>query len=165
MTADGGQEKRRIGWMHRVAIVFIAAVASVLISGGAAMVWAYCVPLLIHGAAPLFCGINVYTLCNAAFIGAMMAEAAIHMVTESLDAFVKKDLDTAFAVIDYDDIVDNLFISVKSDLIALIRLDGANGEQAIDLIMIAKHLERIADHAVNIARWVVFSLTGKHIEE
>jgi len=77
MTADGGQEKRRIGWMHRVAIVFIAAVASVLISGGAAMVWAYCVPLLIHGAAPTFYGINVHTLCNAGFLGAMMAGAAI----------------------------------------------------------------------------------------
>ena len=92
----------------------------------------------------------------------MMAEATIKMVTESVDAFVKKDLDLANAVIEYDDVVDDLFDNVKFDLIDLIRLDSANGEQAIDLLMIAKYFERIGDHAENIAEWVVFSITGKH---
>jgi len=92
----------------------------------------------------------------------MMAEATIKMVTESVDAFVKKDLELANAVIEYDDVVDDLFDNVKFDLIDLIRLDPANGEQAIDLLMIAKYFERIGDHAENIAEWVVFSITGKH---
>lgn len=91
----------------------------------------------------------------------MMAEATVKMVTESIDAFVKKDLELANRVIAYDDIVDDLFDTVKRDLINLIISDSRNGEQAIDLIMIAKYLERIGDDAVNIAEWVVFSITGK----
>lgn len=91
-----------------------------------------------------------------------MAEATIKMVSESIDAYVKKDLDMAEAVIAYDDIVDDLFIKVKKDLIELIHEDKNNGEQAIDLMMVAKYFERIGDHAVNIAEWVVFSITGKH---
>jgi phosphate transport system protein len=90
-----------------------------------------------------------------------MAQATVKMVTESIDAFVKKDLELANAVIEYDDVVDDLFDVVKFDLIELIRLNAANGEQAIDLLMIAKYFERIGDHAVNIAEWVVFSITGK----
>lgn len=92
-----------------------------------------------------------------------MATAAIKMVTDSLDAYVKKDLTLAKSVIDYDDVVDGLFDQVKNDLITMIGENKANGLQAIDLIMVAKYLERIADHAVNLAEWVVFSITGKHI--
>jgi len=94
-----------------------------------------------------------------------MAAATAKMVTESIDAFVKKDLKLAQRVIDYDDVVDGLFYAVKSDLIELIQADSANGGQAIDLLMIAKYFERIGDHAVNIAEWVVFSLTGKRVGE
>ena len=92
-----------------------------------------------------------------------MAEATIKMVTEAIDAFVSRDMALAQAVIEYDDVVDNLFIEVKDDLIRLIRQDPANGEQAIDLIMVAKYFERIGDHATNIAEWVVFSITGEHV--
>lgn len=90
-----------------------------------------------------------------------MATATAKMVTDSIDAFVKKDLALAKAVIAYDDVVDNLFDTVKFDLIELIRSDSGSGEQAIDLLMVAKYFERIGDHAVNIAEWVVFSITGK----
>jgi len=92
-----------------------------------------------------------------------MAEATAKMVTESIDAFVKRDLDLAQKVIDYDDVVDDLFDKVKDDVIELIQKDKTNGEQAIDFIMIAKYFERIGDHATNIAEWVVFSITGKHV--
>lgn len=91
-----------------------------------------------------------------------MGEATIKMLNDSIDSFVKKDLNLAYAVIKYDDVVDELFTVVKNDLIALIRDNVENGEQAIDLIMIAKYFERIGDHAVNIAEWVVFTLTGNH---
>lgn len=91
-----------------------------------------------------------------------MAEATIKMVTNSIDAFVKKDLDLAQSVIDSDDVVDNLYVTVKNDLIALVHEDVENGEQAFDLLQIAKYYERIGDHAVNIAEWVIFSITGKH---
>ena len=94
-----------------------------------------------------------------------MAEATSKMVTESIDAYVKMDLDLARQVIEYDDIVDGLFDSIKYDLIDMIQADKTNGEQAIDLIMIAKYFERIGDHATNIAEWVVFSITGKHVGE
>lgn len=91
-----------------------------------------------------------------------MAEAAIKMVTDSVDSFVKKDLSLARAVMKYDDKVDNLFDCVKDELVRLISEDRANGEFCIDLLMIAKYLERIGDHAVNIAEWVEYSITGSH---
>jgi len=91
-----------------------------------------------------------------------MAEATIKMVTTSIDAFVKKDLDIAQSVIGYDDIVDELYITVKKDLIELVHEDVRNGEQAFDLLQIAKYYERIGDHATNIAEWVIFSITGRH---
>jgi len=94
-----------------------------------------------------------------------MAEATSKMVTDSIDAFVKRDLELAQQVIEYDDVVDELFDNVKKDLIDLIQNDHANGEQAIDYIMIAKYFERIGDHATNIAEWVVFSITGRHAGE
>ncbi|GHV33396.1 phosphate transport system regulatory protein PhoU [Spirochaetia bacterium] len=91
-----------------------------------------------------------------------MADATIKMVTDSIDAFVKKDLALAQAVITADNVVDDLFDIVKKDMIQLIREDVQNGEQAVDLMQIAKYFERIGDHAVNIAEWVIFSITGKH---
>ena len=94
----------------------------------------------------------------------LMAKATIEMVTTSVDAFVKRDLELARSVFARDDIVDNLFVTIKNDLIELIREDVNNGEQAIDLIMVAKYFERIGDHAVNLADWVIFSIVGHHEE-
>ena len=93
-----------------------------------------------------------------------MATATIKMVTESIDAFVKRDLELAKKVMAYDDVVDQLFDVVKYELIEMIKKDNGNGEQAIDFIMIAKYFERIGDHAVNIAEWVVFAITGEHVK-
>ncbi len=91
-----------------------------------------------------------------------MAKATIKMVTQSIDAFVQRDLELAQAVIAYDDVVDNLFDQVKNELIERIEKKTVNGEYAVDFLMIAKYFERIGDHATNIAEWVEFSLTGKH---
>ena len=91
-----------------------------------------------------------------------MAQETIQMVTGSIDAYVRRDITLANEVIRADDKVDALFSTVKHDLIELIYEDRANGEQALDLMMIAKYFERIGDHAVNIAEWVIFSLTGEH---
>jgi len=94
-----------------------------------------------------------------------MATATMKMVTDSIDAFVKKDLQLAEEVIKYDDVVDGLFDEVKFTLIELMRADDANSEQCIDFLMIAKYFERIGDHACNIAEWVIFSITGKQVEK
>jgi phosphate transport system protein len=91
-----------------------------------------------------------------------MAEATISMVTKSIDAFVKRDKKLAEEVCRSDDLVDNLFDVIKEELIEKIQEDRSNGEQAIDLLMIAKYFERIGDHAENIAEWVIFSITGEH---
>lgn len=94
----------------------------------------------------------------------VMAEATIQMVTESIDAFVKQDIEIAAAAIGHDDVVDDYFLRVKSSLIQMIAEQPNEGEYALDLLMIAKYFERIGDHAVNIAQWVVFSITGQHIQ-
>lgn len=91
-----------------------------------------------------------------------MASAAVKMVTDSVDSFVKRDLAQAQAVIASDDVVDGFFDAIKKELIEVISVGGADGEICIDLLMIAKYLERIADHATNIAEWVEFSITGTH---
>lgn len=91
-----------------------------------------------------------------------MARAAIKMVTDSIEAFVQKDIALAQAVIAADDVVDDYFIRIKNALITLITQQHAQGEWALDLLMIVKYLERIGDHATNIAEWVVFSITGAH---
>ena len=91
-----------------------------------------------------------------------MAQATIKMVTDSLDAFVRRDLTLAWSVIEYDDVVDNLFTECKKDLIAEIASNPEHGEWVLDILMIAKYLERIGDHATNIAEWVEFSITGSH---
>lgn len=89
-----------------------------------------------------------------------MSEAVITMVSGSIDAFVKQDGKIAKQVIEYDDVVDGYFDAMKSSLIDLLKEPSANGEAIVDLLMIAKYYERIGDHAANIAKWVLFSLTG-----
>ena len=91
-----------------------------------------------------------------------MAENAIRMVTGALDAYVRKDVKLAQEVMDMDDAIDALFVTVKDELIEQIRRDASAGSQAIDLRMIAKYYERIGDHAQNIAEWVEYALTGRH---
>lgn len=89
-----------------------------------------------------------------------MASQASKMVTLAIDAFVKKDFDLAKKVSESDYVIDKLFDKVKEETVEIIQRDKALGEEAIDLMMIAKYLERIGDHAVNIAEWVAFSITG-----
>lgn len=91
-----------------------------------------------------------------------MAELTVKMVTESVDAFVKKDVKIAKNAIKHDDGVDKCFGEIKSSLIKMIADGVSDGEYALDILMIAKYYERIGDHAVNIAEWVVYSVTGKH---
>ena len=89
-----------------------------------------------------------------------MAAETIKMVTQSVDSYVRQDTTQAKGVIDHDDIIDSYFTRVRSVLIQKIAADPAGGEQVLDLLMIDKYLERIGDHAVNIAEWVIFSVTG-----
>ena len=89
-----------------------------------------------------------------------VANQTSKMVTLAIDAFVKKDVDLAKTVSKSDDVIDELFDKVKEETVEIIQRDKALGEEAIDLMMIAKYLERIGDHAVNIAEWVAFSITG-----
>ena len=89
-----------------------------------------------------------------------MAQAVIQMVSSSIDAFVRKDTGLAEKVIRQDDTVDALFLDMKGLLIRMISQNPGQGEFALDLLMIAKYFERIGDHAVNIARWVIYSVTG-----
>ena len=94
-----------------------------------------------------------------------MAEATMKMVTDSIDSFVKRDLELARKTMKEDDVVDELFNKVKTELIGLIGEDSSKGEMCLDLLMIAKYFERIGDHATNIAEWVEYSITGVHIED
>lgn len=91
-----------------------------------------------------------------------MARATIRMVTQSIDAFVRRNVTIAQDVIANDDVVDGLFNKVKNELIEYISQNPQDGEFAVDLLMIAKYFERIGDHATNIAEWVEFSITGVH---
>lgn len=90
-----------------------------------------------------------------------MAKEAIGMVTMSVDSFVKRDVTLAKKAIDADDKVDSRFLEVKQELIGLVRSDAGEAEYFMDLLMVAKYLERIADHATNIAEWVLYSITGE----
>lgn len=90
-----------------------------------------------------------------------MANEAISMVTMSVDSFVRKDVKLAKEAIEADDKVDARFLEVKRELIELVRSDSGDAEYFMDLLMAAKYLERIADHATNIAEWVVYSITGE----
>ena len=91
-----------------------------------------------------------------------MAKAAETMVHMSIEAFVSRDLTLAVRVIESDDTVDTLFREVRQELINLIADDRESGEMAMDLLMTAKYFERIGDHAVNIAEWVEYAITGIH---
>ena len=91
-----------------------------------------------------------------------MAKEAMKMVTESVNAYVRRDMSLAEEVIKQDDIVDDYFDKVKNRLIEIISKDKNCGQYALDLLMIAKYFERIGDHATNIAEWVLFSITGSH---
>lgn len=91
-----------------------------------------------------------------------MARSAIRMVTDSVDAYVNRDLELAKAVIAHDDVVDDYFARIKDSLIGLIAREPENGGFALDLLMISKYFERIGDHATNIAEWVIYSVTGVH---
>ena len=91
-----------------------------------------------------------------------MALATVKMVRGAIDAFVEEDLDKAHLVIDYDNVVDRAFLRTRDELIQQVKQSSGSAEQIMDLLMIAKYLERIGDHAVNTAEWVVFSLTGAH---
>ena len=84
------------------------------------------------------------------------------MVTEAVDAYVKQDLELAKKVMAHDDVVDDYFSQVKNGIIGIIAAEPAQGEYALDLLMIAKYFERIGDHCTNIAEWVEFSVTGVH---
>lgn len=101
------------------------------------------------------CGIDSKIHLNNLFI------AVISMVKLVLSAFTERELQTAYKVINFDDKVDELFVKVKTELIDVIR-KGGEGELALDILMVAKYLERIGDHAVNIANWIVYSITGNH---
>lgn len=87
-----------------------------------------------------------------------MASETMWMLIQSIEAYVEKDVKKANGVIAHDDIVDRLFAETKEELIELIHKDKNNGEQATDLLMVAKYFERIGDHATNLAEWVIFSI-------
>ena len=94
-----------------------------------------------------------------------MANAVIHMVTDSVDSYVEKRCGTgAKKVAAADDQVDDLFLKVRSELVELVRSNQDMAEGALDLMMIAKYLERIGDHAVNVAEWVIYAITGDHMK-
>lgn len=91
-----------------------------------------------------------------------MAKEVIRMTNESIDSFVRRDLSLAKKVIEDDDVVDELFLQIKKELIDLVQKDNSHGEYYMDLLMIAKYLERIGDHTTNIAEWVEYTITGNH---
>ncbi|MGN0804923.1 MAG: phosphate signaling complex protein PhoU [Candidatus Coproplasma sp.] len=91
-----------------------------------------------------------------------MAKLAIAMVKDSVLSYINRDLDLARSLEKRDDNVDELFKEIKGELVSLIQQDGKNADQAILFMMIAKYLERIADHAVNIGEWVEYAVTGYH---
>ncbi len=95
----------------------------------------------------------------------VMANTAGKMVSNSVDAFVRRDKKLAQMVIESDDRVDDLFDDMKKRLIHIISTEKANGEMYIDMLMIAKYYERIGDHATNIAEWVLYSITGTKVSE
>ena len=90
-----------------------------------------------------------------------MARAALKMLTDGVDSVVTNDTKMAWEVVVYDDVVDELFLTIRQELIALIVKDGSNASACLDLLMIAKYLERIGDHATNIAEHVIYAATGR----
>ena len=109
--------------------------------------------------------ISPFFLSHNTFDGTLvcrMAQQASSMVTQSVDAFVRRDVDLARSIAKQDDLVDEDFSNVKQALISAIAREPGQGEVALDLLMIAKYFERIGDHAVNLSEWVEFSVTGVH---
>ncbi|SDM41064.1 phosphate signaling complex protein PhoU [Lachnospira pectinoschiza] len=94
-----------------------------------------------------------------------MAKESIDMLKQAVTAYVDSDMKMAREVIEHDDVVDELFCKVKSDLIDVMQNNTAYEEHAADLLMVNKYLERIGDHATNIAEWVIFSLDDKGIKK
>ena len=94
-----------------------------------------------------------------------MAEKSVRMVSRSIDSFITQDLNMAHEIVESDDEVDALFVTVREEIVAIIREDTSSCENEIDFMIIAKYLERIADHAVNIAEWVIFNITGSRKNE
>lgn len=113
--------------------------------------------------AEIVCSLGVGTIGDDKLLREM-AKSTITMVTESVDAFVRRDIALAEKVVSDDDTVDDYFDRVKQSLIQKISERSRDGEAAIDLLIVAKYFERIGDHAVNIAEWVIFSVTGIHKE-
>lgn len=111
--------------------------------------------------AEIVCFVNRSSIGSKVHI-ADMARATINMVTDSVESFVKKDINLANGVIRHDDTVDDLFIKIKNEIISGIKEGVGDAEGLIDLLMIAKYFERIGDHAENIAEWVIYSITGRH---
>lgn len=91
-----------------------------------------------------------------------MAKEITHMLKDSLDAYIEKNAQKAVKVIHQDDVVDDYFSRIKKEIIRQINESSEGGEQEADLLMIIKYLERIGDHATNIAEWVLFYITGEH---
>ena len=109
----------------------------------------------------------VYTMPEGGCCGlqihiAAMGELTLKMVRKSVDSLIENDQALADEVIRMDDEVDDLFVTVKQELINLIAQDGKNGDRAIEMMMAAKYLERIGDHAVNLAEWSKYNETGVH---
>ena len=90
----------------------------------------------------------------------VMAHAAVDMVHRAIDAYVRQDVELARQVMESDDVVDEMFDQVKGDLAVLLRENAERSGSVLDMLMIAKYFERIGDHAVNIAEWVAYSVTG-----
>ncbi len=109
----------------------------------------------------------VYTMPGETYVKKLthitaMGELAVKMVRESVNSFINNDEALADAVIKLDDEMDSLFLTVKNELVELIKKDSSTGDQAIELMMVAKYLERIGDHAVNVAEWAKYNETGVH---
>ena len=102
-------------------------------------------------------------LLNVEHIKKMSAETVM-MLMQAVQAYVERDMKKAQEVIEHDDIVDELFVKVKTDLIEVMRNNADYAEHAADLLMVNKYLERIGDHATNIAEWVIFSIDD-HVNE
>lgn len=110
---------------------------------------------------------EIVTFLDGRTVGEMqhisdMAAKAIEMVTTSANAFSQMDMKLAEQVIAADDIVDQYFSEIKDSIIRWVADNPSDGEFALDLLMIAKYLERIGDHATNLAEWVIYAITGTH---
>lgn len=104
------------------------------------------------GGSEIICGVHLKE----------MAEAAAKMVNDSVEAYVDSNAEMAKNVILYDNIVDDLFVKIKSEIISEVVKNSDKGEELFDIMMVTKYLERIGDHACNIAEWVIYSITGSH---